>query len=88
VGTMTMLLAIPFPSFHFKSDDLVTLYLVEDLCLDHGLYILPECEVVFIIRQQYFAELDFVTGIARDMGNVQSLILLDFELLAGYFNNC
>ena len=85
---MTMLLAKAFPSFHFKSDDLVTLYLVENLCLDHGLYILPKCEVVFIIRQQYFAELDFVTGIARNMGNVQSLILLDFELLAGYFNNC
>jgi len=40
------------------------------------------------MAEKDFGELDFVTGVARDTGNIQSLILLDLELLPGYFHNC
>jgi hypothetical protein len=60
---------------------------IDDLRFDDGLYIFADGQGV-AMRQQDFAELDFITGVARDTGDVQSLIFLDFELLSGYFHNC
>ena len=41
-----------------------------------------------VCDKKHFAELDLITGIARDTGDVQSLVFLDFELLTGYFHYC
>jgi len=87
VGAMSVFLPETLPSFHLEGDHLVTLYMIQDLSLDHSLHILPGSELV-AIGQKNFSKLDLVTGIARDAGNVQSLILLDLELLTGYFHNC
>jgi hypothetical protein len=87
MSTMTVFLAKTLPSFHFEGNDFVTLYVVDDLGLDKGLYIFANGQAV-AMRQKDFTELDFIAGVARDAGNVQSLVLLDFELLSGYFHNC
>lgn len=87
VGTMTVFLAETFPSFHFKGNNLVTLYVVDDLRLDNGLDSCTNGQRI-AMRQKDFTELNFITGVARDTGNVQSLVLLDFELLSGYFHDC
>jgi hypothetical protein len=84
---MTMLLPETLPSFHLKSDHLITLNMIQDLNLDHSLHILSGGKIV-TMRKKYFSKLDLVTGITRNTGNVQSLILLDLELLTGYFHNC
>src|ERR1700744_6570663 len=84
---LTVFLAKAFPSFHFEGDDLVTLYVVDDLGLDDSLDIFTHQEGV-AMRQKDFTELNFITGVARDTGNVQGLVLLDFKLLSGYFHNC
>ena len=87
MGTMTVFLAETFPSFHFEGDYLVTLHVIDDLRFDDGLHIFADGQGV-AMRQEDLAKLDFITGIARDAGDVQSLIFLDFELLSGYFHNC
>ena len=87
MSTMTMLLPEPFPSFHLKGDDLVALNMIQDLGLDDSLYIFANRQRVAIAKKN-FSELNLVTGIARDARNIQSLILLDLELLPGYFHNC
>ena len=84
---MSVLLAKTFPSFHFEGDDLVTLNMVDDLRFYDGFHIFPDGKGI-AMRKKYFAELDFIAGIARDTGNKQSLVFLDFELLSGYFHNC
>ena len=84
---MTMLLPETFPSFHLERDHLVPLNMIQDLSLDHSLHIFPGGKLV-AIGEKYFSKLDLVTGIARDPRNIQSLILLDLELLTGYFHNC
>ena len=88
MGTMTVFLAKPFSSFHFEGDDLVTLYVTYDLCLDGGFYVLAYGECAVCVYEENFSEFHFVTCIACNAGNVQSLILLDLELLAGDFYNC
>lgn len=88
MGAMTVLLAEALPSFHFEGDDLVSFHLIYDLGFDNGFNILANGQFVVAMREEYFTELDFVTGIARDTGDEQSLIFLDFELLAGYFHDC
>ena len=85
--TMTMLLAEALPSLHLEGDHLVTLNMVEDLGLDHGLDITTYCEAV-TIGQKNFSEFDLITGITRDPGNIQSLVLLNLKLHSGYFHNC
>ena len=87
MGPMTMLLPETLPSLHLEGDHLVTLNMIQDFSLDHSLYILPDSELI-AIGQKNFSKLDLITGIARDTGNEQSLILLDLELLTGYFHNC
>jgi hypothetical protein len=87
VGTMTVFLAETFPSFHFEGNHFVSLHMVDDLGLDNGLYIFTNGQGV-AMGQKDFTELNFITGVTRDAGNVQSLVLLDFELLSGYFNDC
>lgn len=84
---MTVLLAKTFPSFHLEGDDLVALDVVDDLSLDDGFYIFAHSQFV-AMREKDFTELNFITGVTRDTGNVQSLVLLDFELLSGYFHDC
>lgn len=84
---MTMLLPETLPSFHLEGDHLVTLDMVQNFSLDHSLYIFSRSEGIAIGKKN-FSKLDLVTGIARDAGNIQSLILLDLELLTGYFHNC
>ena len=87
MGTMTMLLTEALPSFHLEGDHLVTLDMVDDLSLDDGLDILSNGKRVAIGKQD-ITELDLVTGVTRDTGNIQSLVLLNLELLPGYFHNC
>lgn len=84
---MTMLLPETLPSFHLKSDHLVTLNMIQDLSLDHSLYIFTGSKLITIGKKN-LSKLDLVAGVARNTGNVQSLILLDLELLTGYFHNC
>jgi hypothetical protein len=84
---MTVFLPETFPSFHLKGNHLVTLNVIDDLSLDYGLDIFPNGQRV-AMRQKDFSELNLITGVARDTGNVQSLVLLDFELLSGYFHDC
>ena len=83
-----MLLPETLPSFHFEGDDLVSLNMIQDLGLDHSLHILTRGQLVVSMAKKYFSKLDLVTGVARDTRNIQSLILLDLELLTGYFHNC
>jgi hypothetical protein len=40
------------------------------------------------MRKKYFAEFHLITGVARNPGDVQCLVFLDFELLTGYFYDC
>ena|SRR5579871_2208048 len=87
MGTMTMLLTEALPSFHFEGDHLVTLDMIDDLGLDDGLDILSNRQRV-AISQEHFAKLNLVTGVTRDTGNIQSLVLLNLELLPGYFYDC
>jgi len=85
--TMTMLLPETLPPFHLEGDHLVTLNMIQDLSLDHSLYIFTGGELI-TIGKKHLSKLDLVAGVARNTGNVQSLILLDLELLTGYFHNC
>jgi len=85
---MTVLLAKSFSSFHFEGDDLVTLYVTYDLSLDSGFYILAYGEGAVCVYEEDFSEFHFVTCIACNAGNVQCLVFLDLELLAGDFYNC
>src|ERR1700761_6641524 len=78
VSTMTMLLPETFPSLHLKSDHLVTLNMIQDLSLDHSLHIFSSGEIITMGKKD-FRKLDLVTGITRNTGNIQSLILLDLE---------
>ena len=66
---MTALLAETFPSFHFEGDHLVTFHLIEDLGFDDGFHVFAHGQVV-TMGKEHFAELDLITGIARDAGNV------------------
>src|SRR5689334_21657473 len=85
---MTMLLAKAFSSFHFEGDDLVTLYVTNDLSLDGGLYVLTYRQRTVCIYEENFSKFHFVTCIACNAGDVQCLVFLDLELLAGDFYNC
>lgn len=87
LGTMTMFLAKSFPSFHFEGDDLVALNVVDDLGFDNSLYIFTDCQGISV-REEDLTEFYLVAGVAREAGNVQSLIFLDLELLTGYFHDC
>jgi hypothetical protein len=84
---MTMLLPEALPSFHLKGDDLVTLNMIQDLGFDDSLHVFANGQRVAIAEKD-FTELDLITGIAGDARNEQGLILLDLELLPGYFHNC
>jgi|GEM_PF-1523135 len=88
MGTMTVFLAESLSSFHFEGDDLVTLYVTYDLSLDGGFYVLAYGQGAVCVYKKYFCEFNLVTCIACNAGNVQSLILLDLELLTGDFYNC
>ena len=88
MGTMTVFLAETLSSFHFEGDDLVTLYVTYDLSLDGGFYVLAYRQGAVCVNKKNFCEFNFVACIACNAGNVQSLILLDPELLAGDFYNC
>ena len=85
---MTVLLAKAFSSFHFKGDHLITLNVIDDLGFDNSLDIFSRGQIVFTVGKEDFSELHFITGVASDPGDVQSLVFLDLELLAGYFHNC
>jgi hypothetical protein len=87
VGTMTMFLAKALPSFHLKGNYFVALYMVDDLSLDNSLHLFPKGQAI-AMRKQDFSKFNLITGVARDAGNVQSLIFLDLELLSGYFYDC
>ena len=88
MGTMTVFLTKTFPSFHFEGDHLVALYMTDDLSLDNSLDIGAYGKLIATVGEKDFSELNFIAGIAREPGNIQSLVLLDLELLAGYFYNC
>jgi hypothetical protein len=85
---MSVFLTEAFPSFHFEGDDLVTLYMTEDLGFDNSLYVFSDGKRTVTGSQKNFSKFDLVTGVARDTGNVQSLVFLDLKLLTGYFHNC
>ena len=88
MGTMTVLFAESLSSFHFEGDDLVTLYVTYDLSLNGGFYVLAYGQGAVCVYKKNFCEFNLVTCIACNAGNVQSLILLDLELLTGDFYNC
>jgi hypothetical protein len=92
VRAMTVLLAETLPSFHFEGNHFVTFQLIEDLGFYYGFHVFAQGQLVvasrICVRKEHLAEFDLVTGIARDTGDVQSLVFLDFELLSGYFNDC
>ena len=87
MSTMTMLLAKALPSFHLKGNYFVALYMVDDLSLDNSLHLFPKGQAISM-RKQDISKFNLITGVARDAGNVQSLIFLDLELLSGYFYDC
>jgi len=74
--------------FHLEGNHLIALHMFDDLRLDNGLYIFSGGQLVVAMREKYFAKLHFVAGITRDSGDVQRLVFLDFELLAGYLYDC
>jgi hypothetical protein len=88
VGAMAVFLAKAFSPFHFKGDYFITLNVIDDLGFDNSLDIFSYGQLVVTVCQEDFGELHFITGFAGDPGNVQSLVFLDLELLAGYFHNC
>ena len=85
---MTMFLPKSFPSFHFEGDNLVALYMTDDFSLDNSLYVFSYGQLVVAMGKKDFSEFDFIACIACDPGNIQSLVFLDLELLAGYFHYC
>ena len=87
MSTMTMLLAKALPSFHLEGNYFVALYVVDDLSLDNSFHIFSYGQAV-AMRKQDLTKFNLITGVARDTGNVQSLIFLDLELLSGYFYDC
>lgn len=88
VCTVSVFLTEAFPSFHFEGDDLITLYVADDLRFDNSLYVFSDGKGTITGSQKNFSEFNFVTGVARDTGNVQSLVFLDLKLLTGYFHYC
>src|SRR5882757_2156810 len=85
---MTVFFTKAFSSFHLKGDDLVTLYVTDDLRLDGGLYVLAYGQRAVSIHEENFSEFYFITCVACNAGDVQCLVFLDLELLAGYFYYC
>lgn len=88
MSTVTMFLAETLPSFHFEGDHLVTLHLSEDLGLDGGLDIFAYRQFTVGVGQQDFCKFELISCISCYPGNVQCLVFLDLELLAGYFYYC
>jgi hypothetical protein len=88
VGAMTMFLAKAFSSFHLKGDHFVTLNVIDYLGFDNSLDIFPYGQLVVAVGQEDLSKLHFITGVASDPGDVQSLVFLDLELLTGYFHYC
>ena len=86
--TVSVFLTEAFPSFHFEGDDFVTLNMAEDLGLDLGFNVCTNSDAAISISQEDFSELYFVSGIAVDTGDIQCLVFLDLELLAGYLYYC
>ena len=87
VGAMTVLLTEAFPSFHLKGNDFVTLHMFDDLRFDNSLDILTNGQVV-AMSQEDLSKFNFITGVSGNPGDVERLVLLDLELLTGYFHNC
>ena len=85
---MPVFLTKSFSPLHLEGNDLIALHVFNDLSLDNGLYIFSCGQLVVAVCEKYFAELHLVTGIARNPGDVQRLVFLDFELLAGYLYDC
>ena len=85
---MSVFLAKAFPSFHLKGDHFVTLNVIDDLSLDNSLDVVADGQLIVAVRKKDLGELDLVTGITGDPGDVQGLVFLDLELLAGYFHYC
>ena len=88
MGTMTMFLTESFSSFHFEGNHFVAFYLIDDLRLDGSFNVFTDGQFAVGVYQEDFSELYFVSGITRYVGDIQCLIFLDLELLAGYFYNC
>jgi hypothetical protein len=88
VGAMTVLLAKTFSPFHLKGDHFVTLNVIDDLRFDNCFDLFSHGQFVVSMRQEYFGELDFIAGVAGDPWDIQGLVLLNLELLTGYFHNC
>ena len=88
MSAMAVFLAKPFSPFHLKGDYLVTLKVTDDLSFDNSFHLFPYGQFVVAMGQEDLSKLHFITGVARDPGNVQGLVFLDLKLLTGYFYNC
>ena len=86
--TMAVFLPETFPALHLKRNHFVSLHMIDDLCLHCGFHIFSGSELAIEVGQQHIAEINFVTGIALHVGNIQCLVFLNPELLTGYFYNC
>jgi len=85
---MTVFFAEAFPSFHFEGDDFVALDMTNDLGLDNSCHVFSDGERTVTGCEENITKFDLITSVARDTGNVQSLVFLDLKLHAGYFHYC
>jgi hypothetical protein len=85
---MAVFLAEAFPSFHFEGDDFVALNVTNDLGFDNSFHVFSDGERTVTGSQEYITKFDLITSVARDTGDVQSLVFLDLKLHAGYFHYC
>jgi len=85
---MAVFLAEAFPSFHFEGDDFVALDVTNDLGLNNSRHVFTDGERTVTGSQENVTKFNFVTDVARDTGDVQSLVFLDLKLHTGYFHYC
>ena len=88
MSAMSVFLPESLSPFHFKGDHFVTLNVIDDLSFDNSLYIFADGQLIVAVCKEDFGKLNFIAGVASDPGDVQSLVFLDLELLAGYFHYC
>src|SRR4051812_30026713 len=87
MSTMAQFFTETFSALLLVGDHLVTFNLVQDFSLYLNANI-AELQVAVVVGEDHIGKFYFVTGFAPYVGNIQSLVFFDLELLAGYFNYC
>jgi len=86
-SAVALLLVKAFPSFLLIGYDGVAFYLVNDLNLHFCFHCVTDGQFAIRINKEHI-EGYRIAGFSLNMGDVQSLIFLYFELLSGYFYYC